>query len=142
MLYFGSLLAVMCLSLILIVYINVSDTLVSDAEEDVMVKSQLVSQIISTGMEKHVVTVEQTASLVRIRSMDWDVQQPLLQEEVERHQLAQLGVVTADGIARFNDDTTADIADRDYFQIALRGESNYADPIVSRIDEFNSYTSC
>lgn len=81
------------------------------------------------------VEIETLAQTSAVRSLDWSVAEPYLQEEVQRIQeFFFLQIATPDG-AYSNTKagrTTKNITDRDYFQKALAGQPNISDPFISR----------
>jgi methyl-accepting chemotaxis protein len=74
------------------------------------------------------------ASTSALRSMDWSLQLPVLQDVVAaRDDYEMMYVVDTKGMARFSTGGEADLSDRAYFQEAMRtGATAYSDPLVSR----------
>jgi methyl-accepting chemotaxis protein len=68
-----------------------------------------------------------------INSMDWAIQQPILQSQVNKTNFLDIAVVFPDGTARYSGGTTNQLGDRDYVKKALKGEKNVSDLIVSRV---------
>ena len=68
-----------------------------------------------------------------IVSMEWEQQQPLLDELLSETSFLDLGVSDLNGNVKFNDGSTLNIAERQYFKDALSGQSGVSDVIISRI---------
>lgn len=85
--------------------------------------------LIATGNE-----LSALANTAAMRSMDWSLQLPVLQEVAAAHDdYEMMYIVDAEGRARFTTGGQADLSDRPYFQEAMRtGRTAYSDPLVSR----------
>ena len=78
--------------------------------------------------------LEAIAARPESKSMDWEVQKPVLQAELERLGLyLAIGVVDPQWFAQYTDDTTADLGDLPYVQQALQGRSGVSDLLVRRV---------
>lgn len=69
-----------------------------------------------------------------LRSMDWNVQLPVLKEVVAAHEdYEMMYTVDTGGLARYTTGGDGDLSDRSYFQEAMRtGTTAYSDPLISR----------
>ena len=65
--------------------------------------------------------------------MDWNQQRPALENEIARMKYLGMGTVEPDGLARYSDESTADLSDRDYFKQALAGRTAFSSVIISRV---------
>ncbi|GHV83030.1 methyl-accepting chemotaxis protein [Spirochaetia bacterium] len=78
--------------------------------------------------------LNELATRVRTKTMDWDTQRSSLIDDVDRVGFLDIAVVTPDGIARYiKDNTTSDLANRDYIMAALSGKQAVSDVIISRV---------
>lgn len=68
-----------------------------------------------------------------IVSMEWEKQQSLIKEVLSETSFLDLGVSDLNGNIKFNDGTTLNIADIQYFKDALNGKTGVSDVIISRI---------
>jgi methyl-accepting chemotaxis protein len=68
-----------------------------------------------------------------IQSMDWKIQQPILQSEIEITHFLDLAIVQLDGTAFYSNGSTSQLGDRDYIKKALKGEMNVSDLLISRV---------
>lgn len=66
-----------------------------------------------------------------INSMDWPKQKVFLETQINPYYL-NVAVVDKAGTAKYLDDTTLDLSDRDYIQKALVGEMAFSEVIISR----------
>jgi methyl-accepting chemotaxis protein len=77
--------------------------------------------------------LEMIALRADIQSMDWKIQQPILQSEIEITHFLDLAIVQLDGTALYSNGTTSQLGDRDYIKKALKGEMNVSDLLISRV---------
>lgn len=78
-------------------------------------------------------SLEMLALNPEIQSMDWAVQQSMLQSIVEKTTFLALAVIQPDGTALYSDGTTSQLGDREYVKKALQGEANVSDLIISKV---------
>ncbi len=68
-----------------------------------------------------------------IQSMDWTNQESLLKSMVSSTDFLDIAIVGMDGTAKYTDGTTSNLADRDYIQKALQGETAVSDVLISKV---------
>ncbi len=90
-------------------------------------------QVIEQRMDEQKVAIEGIANRNVIRSMDWKLQQPVLNNEKNRLKYMGIAIVTRNGIAKYPDGSTKNLSNRDYVQKALNGETNFSDVIISKV---------
>jgi methyl-accepting chemotaxis protein len=74
------------------------------------------------------------ANRARTQTMDFETQRNSLTADIDRLGYMDFGVVGLDGIAHYiKDETTSNLADRDYIIKALAGKSAVSDVIISRV---------
>ncbi|GHV42307.1 methyl-accepting chemotaxis protein [Spirochaetia bacterium] len=78
--------------------------------------------------------IQELANRAHTRSLVWETQRDSLAGDIDREGYLDMGIVGMDGIAHYiKDDTTANLADRDYIIKALRGEQAVSDVLISRV---------
>ena len=91
------------------------------------------ARLIETRVQAEQAALEAIAIRRDIISMDWEKQQIMFDELLADTKFLDLGVADFEGNIKFNDGTTLNIADRQYFKDALNGESSVSEVIISRI---------
>jgi methyl-accepting chemotaxis protein len=131
--YFSILILLSSVTTGLISLQRASITLTEEAEEALSSLSLEAAKLIESRIETQKVSLEMIALIEDIQSMDWEIQQPILQRQVEKTNFIDIGIVRPDGTAYYSDGTTNQLGDRDYIKKALSGESNVSDLLVSRV---------
>ena len=127
---------IMLLSLVLgVLAVSISrNTVTVEAEKALMSLVEQTEKLVRSRMETQIRILESISKMDEIRSMDWEVQQPVLRSQMEETDFTTLAIVHIDnGEAHYIDGTTADLSDRDYVNKAIAGESNISDIIISRV---------
>ncbi|MFP3090814.1 methyl-accepting chemotaxis protein [Treponema sp. TIM-1] len=117
----------------------VSDTIASGiiegtAKKSLQSQSQIAARLISESIvEGKLNVLYELANRARTKTMDWETQRNSLLPEIDRHGYIEFFIVAPDGTARYmTDDSTANLADRDYVQKSLAGQSVVSDVLISR----------
>ncbi|HHY14796.1 MAG TPA: methyl-accepting chemotaxis protein [Firmicutes bacterium] len=135
-LYAGLVILLMSLGFGLFAYYSGSASVLAEVEQALILQAQEASRYVESRFEVNLSILEAIAARPEIRSMDWEQQAAVLQEEEERlPQFLALAVVTPDGTARYTDETTANLGDREYIIGAFLGKSGVSDLIVSRVTD-------
>lgn len=103
------------------------------AEESLINLAKESRKVIKARIESRQRTLEAIAQDERISSMDWQLQQPLLKNHLDKSNFLALGIVYPDGTAHYGDGTTANLGDRDYVQQAFKGNAAVSDVIISKV---------
>jgi methyl-accepting chemotaxis protein len=103
------------------------------AEENIVAVARYGSELAKNRLEYHVAVLHGIANRHVIRSMDWQQQRPALENEMARMKYLGMGIVDTDGLARYSDESTADLSDRDYFRQALSGRTAFSSVIISKV---------
>ncbi|KIL49323.1 hypothetical protein [Jeotgalibacillus soli] len=115
--------------------------LTEEVEYSLLNKAQdsalLAEERLSTSLSE----INAIASRNAISTMDWEIQKTALEQDFERLDYLAFAVVTPDGIARYLDESTIYLGDRNYVQQALEGKSNVSDVIISRATNESVATS-
>ena len=92
-----------------------------------------VGEVIASELSGYLNTLEAFAGNSIITGMNFQQQQPLLVDQMDRSEFIGLGIVSPDGTTRYQDGETAELGDRNYVMRAFEGESNVSDVIISRV---------
>jgi methyl-accepting chemotaxis protein len=134
-LYVGVLLLVMCVILGIFAYQRGAEAVKDEIRDALRLMAQEGSRYLESRFELQLAVLQTVAERPEIRSMNWDQQRStILSEEARLTQFLALGVVDRNGLARYTDGSTANLADRAYVIDALAGKSVVSDLIVSRVN--------
>jgi methyl-accepting chemotaxis protein len=118
----------------------VSNTIASGIMEETAKKSLqnqsvIAAQLISDGVIKSELKVMyELANRARTKSLDWEIQRGSLLPEIDLHRYLDFGIVGLDGVARYiKDDSTSNLADRDYIIKSLAGQMVVSDVLINRV---------
>ena len=92
------------------------------------------AELLKTRLDALLSHLMEMATRARVRTMDWEttVRSSLI-PDVERTDSLDIGLVYPGGLTRYvTDDSTTNLADRDYVQTAFAGKAAISDVIVSR----------
>ncbi|MDY0228277.1 MAG: methyl-accepting chemotaxis protein [Desulfomicrobium apsheronum] len=103
------------------------------AEENIIAVARYGGELAKNRLDYHVVVLQGIANRHVIRSMDWALQRPALESEIARMKYLGMGIVDADGMARYSDESRADLSDRDYFKQAMSGRTGFSSVIISKV---------
>ena len=130
---FLALLILVCAGLGFIAYDRAKKAAFSQVQENIVLMAEDGARLVRSRLDYHLVVIEGIANRNVIRSMDWDVQRPALENEIARMKYLGMGIITPDGQARYPDGSTAALGDRDYFKQAMEGKSVFSNVIISRV---------
>jgi len=109
------------LSAILISSSTLRNTIINQIDD----KNQSNAQLVSTKMSGQLDILYEIANRARTRTLDWAVAQPSLVPDVKRINALDIGVITADGVARYvTEGNTSNLGDREYFKNGMAGKSS------------------
>jgi len=133
--FVGVLVLIISAGLGILAYYRGSSAVIKQVEQALIMQAEEAVEYLETRFQVQLTALQAIAARPEISSMDWTVQRPVLQSEVDRVGLfLALGVVDLTGQARYTDGTTANLSDRDYVLRALAGKPAISDPLVSRVD--------
>lgn len=134
-LYIGLLVLVISLALGLMAYQSGSSSVLAEVEYMLINEAQNAAYLLSTMLETRIASLESIAVRPEITSMDWNLQQSVIQSEGERlPEFISLGIADRDGVVRYADGSTANLADRSHVRAALAGQTVISDLVISRTD--------
>lgn len=133
--FVGVLVLIISAGLGILAYYRGSSAVIKQVEQALIMQAEEAVEYLETRFQVQLTALQAIAARPEISSMDWTVQRPVLQSEVDRVGLyLALGVVDLTGQARYTDGTTANLSDRDYVLRALAGKPAISDLLVSRVD--------
>ncbi|WP_326910248.1 methyl-accepting chemotaxis protein [Sedimentibacter sp. MB31-C6] len=131
--YFSILILVSSISLGLILLQRSSEVVTEKSEESLELLAEEASKLTVSRVETQQKTLDMLSIMPNINSMDWEIQQPILQDSVKNTNFLDIAIVTPDGDAHYSNGNVSQLGDRDYVKKALNGESNVSDLIISRV---------
>ena len=111
-----------------------SKAMMETIETQVTTKATDAGQAVADEVIKQLAIMETLAANEAIKSMDRELQMPLLKSENSRLGYSMCGPVLPNGDAYTTTGAAINMADREYFQKAMAGQSNISDPLVSKVD--------
>ena len=127
------LVSLVCCGLGYIAFDRAKQATFTQAEENIVAVARYGAELAKNRLDYHVAVLQGIANRHVIRSMDWNQQRPALENEIARMKYLGMGTVEPDGLARYSDESTADLSDRDYFKQALAGRTAFSSVIISRV---------
>ena len=128
-------LLLVCTGLGYIAYDRASQTVQGQIQTNLPLMAEDGAMLVEDRLNHHLTVVEGIANRDAIRSMDWEQQKRVLEQETERLGYLGMGIIDTDGEARYPDGDTASLGDRDYFQEAMDGKTVISEMIISRVIE-------
>lgn len=113
--------------------VSAGDAVTVQAEKSLSTLAFEKSKLTASRMDTLKKTLEVLALNETIQSMDWNAQQKVLKAQLSKTEFLDMAVVQMDGTANYTDGTTSGLADRDYIQKALNGETNISDVLISKV---------
>ncbi|WFA07942.1 methyl-accepting chemotaxis protein [Tissierella sp. Yu-01] len=112
---------------------NGSTSLTKAAEDSIGIAANDGAKLTVSRIETQIKTLEMIALREDFQTMDWEIQQPILQNQLNRSDFLELAVVGPSGKATYSDGTDVQLGDLHYITEALKGEANVTDPLISRL---------
>lgn len=125
---------VTCGTLGLSTWINSTNAMNEQVESNLVSRAEDVSQYIEEHFQLTLVEVEAIAEQEAVRSMDFEKQKQYLSKRLANNKnYLGFGIIKADGVAHYLDDTTAELGDRDYVKEGFTGKSVMSEITISRV---------
>ncbi len=136
MVFFGILVAVICIGLGIISFINSSKALKSNLENTLPEVAAQTASNIQGRIEGELSSLESIAAREDIKDANnsADSKIPILSEEVKRTGGIRLSIIDKEGNVTTSEGTHTNVKDKEYFKTALSGKSNVTDPSISKTD--------
>lgn len=130
--YTGLLILFICIGLGLIAYYNGSSAVLEEVEQALMMQAMEASEIVEQTLETHLAVLQAIAARPDIKGMDWDLQQPALQEERQRlGNYGALSIIYPDGKGLHDTGESVDLSGREYILRTLEGKATVSDLLVT-----------
>ncbi|MDR2758275.1 MAG: methyl-accepting chemotaxis protein, partial [Spirochaetaceae bacterium] len=130
----GILVLAVSLSMGLIALFVASGIVETTAETTLINQAELGADVIQNTVHNQMNILQELANRSRVQSMVWANQVEGLKNDIARTGFLEMGVVTPGGNVHYIlDDSTGNLADRDYVQEALAGRQAVSDVIISRL---------
>ena len=110
-----------------------SESLTVEAEKALRALAFEAARLTESRIDTQEKTLEMIAMREDIQTMDWEIQQPILKQQLEKSNFLDIGVIQLDGTAYFTDGSISNLADRAHVIKALNGEVNVSDMLISRV---------
>lgn len=110
-----------------------SDIITEEAEVSLGLLAKDASKLTESRVETQQKTLDMIALIPDIDSMEWELQKPILEKQLEKTNFIDIAVVYPDGSAYYTSGSVSQLGDRDYVKKALAGEPNVSDLILSRV---------
>jgi len=108
-------------------------SLLADLEANAFLEVKSSVREVDSWLGRRKAEMATIANTPTAQSLDWDLLQPYLQQEVERmRDFHLLALIDTRGRLYTNQGKTGDVRDREYFRQAMQGRLYVSDPIVSR----------
>lgn len=89
------------------------------------------TKIITAKIDYYFSAVKNAAEDNNVKSMDWESSKPILKVKAENLGIIKMGISDLNGNAVYTNDSSTNIAQREYFNKAIKGETNISDPLMS-----------
>lgn len=110
-----------------------TDVITAQLESSLVEKAKEASELTYSRIESQMKILETIALREDIQSMDWELQQPVLQKIKINANLLEIGVLQEDGKVHYSSGMFDDILDDIFIQNTLEGKSSISDVYVSKV---------
>lgn len=110
-----------------------TDVITAQLESSLVEKAKEASELTYSRIESQMKILETIALREDIQSMDWELQQPILQKIKINANLLEIGVLQEDGKVHYSSGMFDDILDDIFIQNTLEGKSSISDVYVSKV---------
>ncbi|SMP42963.1 methyl-accepting chemotaxis protein [Anoxynatronum buryatiense] len=131
-LFFSLIMILISVSFGFIALHTATNTIVGEAERTLESLASEGSRLIESRIGAMLQQAESVAAIPDIASMDFELQQPILEHLVDELDVLSFAVVHPDGTTYTYDGVVINLGDRDYVQRAFNGESAMSDLTVAR----------
>lgn len=109
------------------------EIITAEAEETLVSLTKEAARLTQSRIETQMKTLEMISLSEDMDTMNWKLQQPILQRQLKNTNFLDIAIVQPDGTASYSDGTVSQLGDREYVQKALAGELNVSDLIMSKV---------
>lgn len=131
--YFIFLILASTVTLGIITFNRTTSIVTEQAENSLALLSKEASRLTESRIETQQKILDTIALIPNINTMDWELQRPILQDQLGKTNFLAIGVVDIEGNVKYSDGSINQLGDREYVQKALAGKSNVSDVIISKV---------
>lgn len=131
--YFAALILMSSITLGYLTVQRSSEIVKNEAEQTLTLLAAEAAKLTESRVETQQKTLDMIAIIPNMNTMDWEIQRPILQNQLGKTNFSEIAVVDLNGNAKYSGGNTADLSKREYVKKALSGESNVSDLIVSSV---------
>ena len=110
---------------------SASDELIMQTETFLARMISESSKLIKVQLKNQINILDMIARRSDIRSMDWELQKPILEMELASTDFSDIAIVQLDGTATYSNGSTNKVGDRDYIMNALSGKADISDVFIN-----------
>ncbi|MCY6369458.1 methyl-accepting chemotaxis protein [Clostridium ganghwense] len=138
--YFLAMISVICLGLGFSSYNIAKKSLENNAKDFMLEMSKQATVTVEEAIHAKIDMVEMIANIPDIRdeNIPWEVKKKILQSEQKKHGHVTVAITDLNGKCMMANGIITDISNREYYQKAIKGESNATEPFVSQDKADNS----
>lgn len=125
---------IICSAIGILSYYSSSDVLKRSIIKSLSLRTEDNAELISQHINEFKTIIEGVAFRTKVRSMDWDIQSPILIQEVKRLNVKRFEVVNLSGFAHSTSGESLDLSDREWVKKALQGVTCISEPFIEEID--------
>ena len=111
-----------------------SEILTKEAEKSLISLTTEATKLTESRVETQMKTLELISLRDDVQSMDWEIQQPILEEQKQKTNFSNIGVITLDGTVHYSSGIIFDLEELDYIKKAWDGKSTISDLLISQIN--------
>lgn len=131
--YFAALILMSSITLGYLTVQRSSEIVKNEAEQTLTLLAAEAAKLTESRVETQQKILDMIAIIPNMNTMDWEIQRPILQNQLGKTNFSEIAVVDLNGNAKYSGGNTADLSKREYVKKALSGESNVSDLIVSSV---------
>ncbi|MPW27297.1 HAMP domain-containing protein [Alkalibaculum sp. M08DMB] len=122
--YFSIIILISCITVGITSMVMTKNAIVKEIEKSVVESSIEAGKLIESEMDTHRQAIEIIANLDDVKSMDWEIQQAILQNQQEETDFINFGVMSVDGFVTNTDGSTIQLEDTDPVMKVFKGEKS------------------
>jgi len=133
--YFSILVLLSTISVGFFMLFRGSEILVGEVERSLTSIATESAKVIESRLEAQMKILEMISLRDDIQSMDWEVQQSILEEQKAKTNFGNIGVITPDGNAHYSNGVVLKLDKEDYIERAWEGKFAVSDVIFSELSQ-------
>ena len=121
LLYFSVLVTVAIVTLSTISTLSAKQSLTLETEKNLVDLADVSTDLVYSQLEIQRITLDVIAHHEDIRSMNWNLQEPIIKNYVNTTGFSEIGIMTRDGLVRYSDGSTVTLSKDDPVRKSLFG---------------------